>query len=449
MHGILFTALNDKVHKLYLALGLVLGLLFVFITPPNATPDEISHQVKIVRVASGNLFGANTNLMMPDIPGWYQGFSNVKMLTPPYSFEKSEVVALAGNKLDCRLVTNSTNNTVSAYSPLPYLISAITYKASCEFGTSFGFYLYLSRILNLVFSVTVVYLAIKVFPKAAYAFIYVSLLPTVLYQFSAVAADSFLISLTMLYVSYILRFIDEAENNFENWIKIVLLGVVISFSKPAYAWVIAFSLPILIFKGLSKKQYLMNVLFLCILPIAFQVILLFLSKGSAPHVVDVDANIAYFKSNPLSLLYETINTPEVYPMGTQWNIYESLIGKLGWLTIPLPSWAYVLSFVNILLLMFLPNNVASLTNRFYFLIVAFISALLMVFPLYLYATIQPANSIFGLQGRYFIPSLIIAVVSLTGLFSFKTKVILPAFLIISCIFVSVTSILCVYTAYYN
>ncbi|MEJ5114539.1 DUF2142 domain-containing protein [Erwinia billingiae] len=449
MHDILFSALNEKIHKLYLVLGLVFGLLFVFITPPNATPDEISHQVKIVRVASGNLFGANTNLMMPDIPGWYQGFSNVKMLTPPYSFEKSEVVALARTKLNCRLVTNLTNNTVTAYSPLPYLISAITYKASCAFESSFGFYLYLSRILNLIFSVIIVFLAIKVFPKAACSFICVSLLPTVLYQFSAVAADSFLISLTMLYVAYVLRFIDEAKNNFENWIKIVLLGVVISFSKPAYAWVIAFSLPVLIFKGLSKKQYLINFIFLCILPVAFQVMLLFLSKGSAPHVVDVDANIEYFKINPLSLIYETINTPEVYPMGTQWNIYESLIGKLGWLTIPLPSWAYVVSFVNLFLLMFLPNKIASLTNRIYFLVVAFLSALLMVFPLYLYATIQPADSIFGLQGRYFIPSLIIAVVSLTGLFSFKSKIILPVILIVSCILVAVTSIFCVYTAYYN
>ncbi|WP_312240037.1 DUF2142 domain-containing protein [Pantoea sp.] len=437
-----------KFESYYLFLALFFGIAFVFITPPNATPDEIAHQVKIVRIAQGNFFGADKQLALPDIANWYGPLGNSKMLTPPYNITGDEIKEVISKQIVCAKETTKSNDGITSYSPLPYVLSAINYKVSCSLKVSFGTYLYSSRIVALLWAILIVFAAMKIAPNLKFAFFTIAMLPAVLYQFSAIAADSFLISLTMLYCSYISRHLNH--KNKKDIIMIFIIGMALCFSKPSYAWIIFLTLPVILSKEgkLKSTTYISRVFFLILLPVLLHLVLLVASKGSAPHVVHVEENIEYLKQNPLSLLSEIYYTPSFFPFGTQWNLYESLIGKLGWLTIPLPKWCYYMAAINFLILLFIGRRASYSTSSNFMILVSIFSIIPVCLPLYLYATNQPYPAVFGLQGRYFIPSVIILFTGLTAIFQTRYENHLHNFLVLSVLSISFSALLAVFKGFY-
>lgn len=432
----------------YLILAFLFGLAFVCVTPPNATPDEMAHQVKIVRVAQGNFFGVNNTLKMPDIHSWYAPLDNSRMLNPPYNISDGEIKTITHRKMMCTPVMTKVNNGVSSYSPLPYLLSALNYKISCSLDLSFGTYLYSSRIVSLIVSVMLVFFAIKITPDLRFVFFTVSMLPTVLYQFSAIAADSFLISLTIIYIACFYRYIRSNEGQYLILIFIASIGI--CFSKPAYAWIVAVSIPIIFLNGYKGNipGIIKKSLFLIAIPCVVHILLLVTSKGSTPHAVNFEENIQYLKNNPMSLFVEMYNVPFTFPFGDKWNLYESLIGKLGWLTIPLPKWCYFASFLNFVLIAFCGKNILSRKIGFYMVSLALASLVIICLPLYIYATKQPFPAVFGLQGRYFIPTLLIAMLAYSGKLNQTGSKAAQFTLLLSAIAISFTSLCAVYNGYY-
>lgn len=85
-------------------------------------------------------------------------------------------------------------------------------------------------------------------------------------------------------------------------------------------------------------------------------------------------------------------------MGTQWNLYESTIGKLGWLKVSLGRAAYLLAGLQLLACMALASGkpVMDAEQHRFTLGLAALSVLLVSLPLYLFATREGAAAIFGL-----------------------------------------------------
>lgn len=411
---------------LYMVVALIAGATFIVLTPPNAAPDEISHLTKAARVAGGNLFGAPA-MDMPDIPSWYGPFQDSRMLQPPpFAFRLADVRQVAGAPLQCERAPRAVNDGVASYSPLLYLVPAGTYLAACVLEFSFGAYLYTTRALNLLLAILLTAWGIRAARDAGWILLAVALLPTVLYQMASVSADASLLGLSFLYVGHTVALMRSGGT--ARSARIVFAAAcLLAFSKPGYvwlAWLALLAYPQLRALGWTRLRIAGA---FGLIPVLLQLVLLYFSKGVTPPVAGIQPsdNLDHLLAHPWHFFTAFAAVFHANPFGTQWNLYESLIGKLGWLNVPLGSAAYALhTLVLTASIVMLVRRPLTLAQRAGTMGLCVLSAGLVALPLYLFASGTGAESIFGLQGRYFIPTLLLGVLAL----SFSAPVPLRALL---------------------
>lgn len=437
--------------RIYLAVALVSGAAFVVLTPPNAAPDEISHLTKATRVAHGNLFGAPA-MDMPNIPAWYGPFQDSRMLqAPPFAFRLSEVRQVAAAPLQCERAPRAVNDGVASYSPLLYLVPASTYLAACALEASFGSYLYITRALNLLLAITLTAWGIRAARDAGWALMAVALLPTVLYQMASVSADASLLALSFVFIGHAVALM-RGEGSAGTARVVLVSAWLLAFSKPGYVWLAWLGLlayPQLRSLGWTKTGIAVA---FGLVPVVLQVILLYLSIGATPPVAGIHPgeNLNHLLTHPWHFFSALAAIFHANPFGTQWNLYESLVGKLGWLNVPLGSTAYVLYALLLAgSLAMLARRPLAPTQRIGTMSLCLLSVCLVALPLYLFATGTGAESIFGLQGRYFIPSLLLGVVALSFSGHLLLRTLLAPVMIAGPCLLLAWAALCVHTVYFR
>ncbi len=149
---------------------------------------------------------------------------------------------------------------------------------------------------------------------------------------------------------------------------------------------------------------------------AAHALLLWLSRGSSPVVPGVDpvANARAVLANPVAFLLATARVPFAFWFGEKWNVYESMIGKLGWLDAPLGWVTYAILTLMIAAAPFAAGRSVPRHDMRWLLGLAFASVLMIALPLRLFASTLDATVVFGLQGRYFIPTLALTLVALSS-----------------------------------
>lgn len=406
--------LDSRLPVIYVLLSLAFGCVFLFLTPPNGAPDEISHQVKVVRIARGNLFGVNSSLPVADAGAWYSGFDDKIMADSGHRFRAQDIADIVKRPLDCKPSTTKVNNGVASYSPVLYLPAIAVYATACSSGSSFGAYLYGARLLNLVLVTMLIGWAMTVAGSTRWIMFAVGLLPVTMYQVASISGDALLLGFAIAYVGLLGRMISEPPSSRRGLLfAFTLLGVALCFSKPGYVW-LAWVGPAVIMSRPRQSGCLWAVVTVLVASFALQALLLWLGRGASPVAPGVDpaANLSATIRNPFHFLIMLAKVPFAYGFGTQWNIFESLLGKLGWLDAPLPSVVYLALAAGLVAAPLAAG--ASLRGGYvlYLSIVALASVILIALPLRLYATPLTAPAIFGLQGRYYIPTLALTMLCL-------------------------------------
>ena len=406
--------------KIFVILALIFGLLFVFITPPFQSPDENSHFLKAYSVSKGEFFpkvkdGKSGNYFSKEFYNYIQ--NKQKYLTDlekKYSYsELYNDQLLTINYNDVELYSYSTQDV----SPIFYIVPAsgmvlgkIVMRIFDITGAGPTFLLYFSRIASLVFSIFIIYKAIKICPILKKTISVICLIPMTLFLFSMVTYDNLIIPMSILGLALMLKLIYDNDYFFSKK-NIFVLGVIaltLLNIKVFYSFIF-----ILLFFIPKQKYGIKNKKILCIIFFALLLVLLtFLLKipntiiNSNINPVDSKSQLSYLLHHPfkyLCVLFNSIKDNRLF-------LLSSIIGVFGLLDAYLPILIIFFYYIYLLILFISDGNKVKVDKRIKILMfLGCIATFIGIFTI-MYISWTPSvvengaeNTISGVQGRYFLP----------------------------------------------
>lgn len=389
-------------YALFCGLVLLIGVTVSLVTPPFSNPDEGAHYLRSYEVSRGHLINSRDNVGVPIPCDEYQV---VGSKYAPIAFFQ-DVESLARASADC---TVQSINSAGVYPPVSYVFSAIGLRVAELFGTTPENRLLTARVFNALASAGLILFGMASIRHYRLILAALVLMPTAVWQRSALTADSLTLAFCFLLVCSLIR-IQEAGQppTRKQFVWLCVLGILLGSTKLVYC-ILAFSSLIFFWNrpaGLSRGKWLGMLLMPGILGIAAAVVwlklpdpsLFYLGNGAQPA-----GQIAYALQHPLEFLqtlYNTIANPG----------HALSFVAMGF---PVPEGMNAVSWYGVILggLIVSTPGIFSPKQRVILLMVVLAALCASVLPTYLTYTPVGHREILGIQGRYFIPIAIFALVA--------------------------------------
>lgn len=195
----LLKRLSRKKENLAMALIIfILGLFFVFINPPNQTPDEQGHFLRAYAIYqgewtfdSGHKYPNDVNLLIEDFPVMYNN---------GYPAKKDSTISNCFDKYYADLEDGRTakNMKIIVFQTIPYIFSALGISIAENLGaTALGAF-YACRLFNLLFYCICVFIALKISKRHKKILFAIASMPLTLFMAASCNSDSFLFALFFL-----------------------------------------------------------------------------------------------------------------------------------------------------------------------------------------------------------------------------------------------------------
>jgi len=403
----------EKPEKVFVAIGLIWGILFVFITPPFQAPDENWHLYRAFHISEGNIKAR----LRPDIDmvGGYLPRSLKDVVTrvssdiPFFHYHKQKIKDIISalsqplNSYDRIFVNMRATDWISL---IPYLPQALGILLGRIFNPPVLMLMYLGRLFNLFFWILIMHRAIKIIPVFKGVMLLLALMPMSLFLAASLNADALTDGIYFLLAATFLRYTFDKNRSIakRDLYIIFLLSALAALAKPhIYLFLLFLLIPGIKFG--SKGRYLSTCIALFILGIMLQGIWTFAIRDLFVRIrtgVYTQQHIAFMLFYPLRYLAIMIKT-----LYMQFLFYvDSFIGRLGWLDTPSPLFL-VISYYFVLtctaLLDSLKDVAIGYKQRIILFITVFVGCLFIFSSQYIYYTPIGDDIIEGIQGRYFIP----------------------------------------------
>ncbi|MBJ6978557.1 MULTISPECIES: DUF2142 domain-containing protein [unclassified Luteimonas] len=400
----LFETASRHAHWLAFGSMLLLGGQILHALPPNGVPDEPAHLSKIAKMHGGVLLGDSGHEPVVDVAAMYgELWGGVPR---PEALDRSVLERQLEQPLACDRAPRALPRSADQYAPHLYVAPTLAMAASCGMGASFGGFLDTARIFNLLLGAFLVAFGIRQAGHGKWALFIVAMLPMTISQVASISADSMLLSLTLCFIGYVSGVASGKVGWSQARIVLPLLAVGLAFAKPGAAWILAavlFCYPA--FRD-NRRRFAALAATSMLLPWLIHVGWTLWSAGNAHYGpgVDPEQNRALLLEQPGVVARMAFNTflGDGLP-----HLYNSMIGRLGWLDIPLSPWAYVAG--GWMLFASVWTNPDDMRLPMWVRVLALMAAggslLLLALPLLLTWTQPGAPVIQGLQGRYFLPTL--------------------------------------------
>jgi uncharacterized membrane protein len=396
-------------HTLFLLLAIPFGILFTFLTPPFQVPDEPFHLFRAWQLAEGRVLSEIQN----NVAGGYfpEGLVKVGASTDHLRWQSgekvsvSQIISLFDVPLGQKKVFVPIRSAV--YSPVPYLPQTLAILLAKPLQLRPLALMYWIRIVNLLAWVGLVYAAIRVTPVYKNLFMLLALTPMSLYQAASISADALTNGLALLILCLILCFCMNKDSVLSGRAisGFILSAILLSLCKNVYFLFVFLFLFIPVRRIGSIRRYLVLfgiAVFLALAAAAcWSVIVSRLPVFWKPDV-DPPSQIAFIKSQPLE--YLRILSGAIW--GQKWLMYKSFIGWFGWVDTLLGKW-HTRLWMLLLAVFALSEN-----RRDYQIgwMKKILCGLLFVFQTVFMYTLMyilwnkvGSDEIGGMQGRYFIP----------------------------------------------
>jgi len=414
------TILHVRAEYLFIVLGVIFGLFFVFVNPPWQSNDEDRHFVHSYFMSHGqilpqqgdNKIGGPIPSNIVEVPKKFQGirFSEKVKISKKRLGELEDVPLNPFNK-------QFYHDHLYSYNPVGYVPTAAGIAFGQVFDSNPVSLNRFGRIGGLAFYLVIIFFAIRITPVFKNVFFLYALTPMVLYQGSSVTYDVLSIALTFLFFALVLKYSLD-ENSFVTWKELLLLILILiihRFSKDGYPLI-----PFLIFLIPPRKFKIpVNTLVLFALMFLFCVSLYWLPEWTWRKIVTAQGyhletskalHKDLMKSHSLNLEFQLMHPGKLIS-----NIFGNLnhfrqewtggtIGRFGYSYTLLPDLFFFIHGLVLIVVAFLDSK-KDIVVKFYqksiVFIVGFGSVLGIIFMSYIYSPVG-ANMIFGLQGRYLI-----------------------------------------------
>ncbi len=411
--------LNITMKKNQIALSFVgmcflIGSIYIFVIPPFAVPDEGSHIVSVY-AKSSTLLGKE----VLDENGWVIGDPDMGIYCGReiYPTASSYIRYMKGA---LGKTENVTNSKCSLKDPLPvksvgYIPQILGVSLGRIIGMGGEQILLLGRLFALLWYCFIMYCAISIAPIKKMCFFIIGLLPMTIQQIASFSYDSVLLGCCFLLIAYLFKLIfDDKKICVKDILIVSVLALIIGMIKYVY-------LPILALAILIPKEKF-SVKFNKRKVIGFTTSVLVSIPIIEKLTVVVQAAEQYGKLRPDGLYQYTIayvlhNLGDTVLVGirtilenTSFYIESMIAGPLGWVDIRIPGviiWGFV---ILLLISSFFDTKEHMLPQKVMVscaVITCIISALVLAAMLISYTYIG-SDVINGVQGRYFLPVLPLA-----------------------------------------
>ncbi len=389
--------------KVFISLMFV-GLLMMLVLPPMTTPDEPSHFATAYSY-SNKLMGINPSA---DKSGFVLGRNEDNtILTPGELKWYYSSLFVNTSQADDSIVSLYNINKPLVIFPLPYILPALGISIARLLNFSNTYLFYSGAFMNLLLYAVIISLSYKYNRCLRNTIVVVSFLPMISSTLASYSYDTYNNAILFAYVAFLISSIFEKTSiQFKEIIIIIAMEILVIPVKALYIPIclLVFLIPNHKFKSISKaigyKFFLFGIA-IASLPLG----LLYRVNPSNPGNSNVEN--AWNIGDGIILVLDTIFKDADF-------FIETMLGKsLGWLNIEIPIWLVLIFFV-ILLIGILADNIEiqkynNLGNRITSVSIVLVGAFLLLCGFYI---MYPAESailkhVFGVQGRYFLPYLLL------------------------------------------
>lgn len=410
-----------QIHRLFVVCYLVMGIFQLVSVPMFTTPDEENHFLRAYQIAEGQLISQQN----PDEEA--QGVSGAGGELPAAlkfgggrymaDLKLYDLKQLARYEIDEEDTQFIRFGNTALYAPGTYLPQAAGIRIAELFTDRVLTLAYAGRICNWLVNGLLVALALRWLPAGKNLAFLLAMLPMSLQQFNSLSPDAFVFSLAMALTAFVLhmRFTRKEPMKARHYVMMYAMVFILCQCKVVYAplCLLLFLIPKERFGG--TKKYVLNIFGAGGLGLATCGSWLLISSRFLSEFqpgVDSPAQVSYILRSPADFLGAILKTFDTTGDG----MLKSILGeKLGWLTITTSFTLLVVFAVLILIYVFLDNDIAGLPFRGYtrgvLLGTTALISLAICASLYVQWTAYHSEVIKGIQGRYFLPLLLPALLA--------------------------------------
>lgn len=396
---------KEKYPQIFLIISLTLGIYMLFCLPVLHVPDEQGHVLQAYSI----FHKTETDKTGQDVVLWPQNVSNMvnkytmDIHNPAFELTAKNFftdVNIIFDEKDDNL-SNQFHESTQRLPILCYLAPGLIMLIALKLHIPFIIILLLMRFVSLLIFSLCGYKALKYTPKFKKVFMIMMLLPITIQQAAAVNQDSLSNSLFFLILALILNLIYNKKEEKDKYKIIVLiaLGILLGFCKVGYFPILFLSVLIPASKFKYKKlNYISKIAIIlpCILINSWTY--LTLSEGFIKELYPIST----LYTNPLRIAFVCLKT---FVTRGPLDLITGLINGFGWSTVWHNQITEFIILIIILILLLTSNDKEDeleIKNRFMILIIGVLLLGFVYASLLFGWTPKGADTIWGLQSRYFI-----------------------------------------------
>lgn len=414
-----------KAENIFVLLCLIIGLLFIIITPPFCVSDENSHMFKMWAITEGTM---NFQKRTLDDGNTYAGTVVPKSLyildifTRDIPFHLENKFSLSSlNEMKKISLDKDSKGFVTYFVPqygiLSYMPGIIVLEIMKWLDVGPLYMLYILRFISLITYMAIMYFAIKIMPIKKWLFALCALTPTAISLAAGISTDGLTISLMFLFTALVFNFAFNEKISKLSAKDIVILGLIllyITILKFPYGAVV-FLLFVIPkekfpekFSGLKTISLFTAMLFLYTLFTTLQSF--HLGKGLTslnPEILPVKEVLLYTIKHPAIIIQNILNS--ISHDGLAW--YAGSIAIFSWQDTVLPPHFYFMwSLVMLSIAIFADNkepdtSALNIKNKWIYFLVISLCIIVTYVVCYFLFSYEGLEGVRNMQGRYFIPTL--------------------------------------------
>jgi uncharacterized membrane protein len=397
---------SHRVARIVFILGAVIGLAMTIITPPFQVPDEDAHFFRAYQTSIFNLqLERRGGLLGADLPSAY---SDTKLLFSPVINNNSCRVSafMYTRALAIKSSGGASCGTFCApivpYPPAAYIVPAIAITVGKLTAAPPIVSLYLGRLLNLALFLFLTTSAIRLMPVMRWVLALLILMPMTMFEAASLSGDSFIIGFSFFMIAFLLHCAARDKRLEAGDIALMFAGAtLLSLCKPGYSLLIflALIIPWERFGTRLRKRVVIAGLSAVIVAIGIVCVFTIGEYSESFARSSSGGQLQFIFMHPLAYAYKIFRT-----LIRSYNV-ESFIGWLGWLDTRLSKWILIPYSLLLIAVPFAERRTFRLTSRQRLLIgVLFVLLVAALYTIqFLTCNTLPRKTIFGMQGRYFIP----------------------------------------------
>ena len=459
-----------KLHHWFALLFMTGGLAFAALTPVGLNADEPNHIFRAWQLSTGEVVATYKEVdgeqyWGGEIPlSLWNIFQDTRvwqeMPNPEYKWASVEYSKSSLAPIDPSTTTHVTFNNTTVYAPVAYFPSIVAMWVGSLLNTPTVGVIYLARIFTLIATTILIAGAIKIIPRFKWILFTVALMPITISLGASVSADPVSIGLSFLFIAYVLRLALQNRPVKNTQVLLLFLSLAaIVLTKTSYSTVALIMLLIPVFNSYARsfKTFAKLGIVLAVSAVIGFIWLKLVGDMTWPQdlrpLADPDANERFIYTDPigyLKVLILTAFTPFALDL-------SGLVGMFGWASIPMSDTMMITGIVALILSAFALSGKEQPIFQKTKKVIAWwavlistlaITAAVIATSLYVYWSDKFASIVAGLQARYYLPILPLALMLLAPLGALNKQKLLKAVLVTLIVITIISGLTTSYLRYY-